>query len=118
MRYIRMGRIVIRPLAEGVWFPNWDSVSRFLTTSWLWEDLAPAEYILLFQSDSVLCSNAIRSVDDFFEYDYIGAPIHPAWGAGYNGGLSLRKRSTIMRVLTDWTYMPGQGSEDQWYYAR
>jgi hypothetical protein len=23
-----------------------------------------------------------------------------------------------MRVLTDWTYISGQGPEDQWYYAR
>ncbi|KAG0651558.1 hypothetical protein D0Z07_1856 [Hyphodiscus hymeniophilus] len=117
-RYQIIGRVVVRSLAEGVWFPNWDSVSGFLTTSWLWEDLAPAEHVLLFQSDSVLCSAAVRSVEDFFEYDYIGAPIHPTWGAGFNGGLSLRRRSTILKVLTDWTYMPGQGPEDQWYYSR
>ena len=118
LRYQAIGRVVVRPLAEGVWFPNWDSVSGFLTTSWLWEELAPAEHILLFQSDSILCSNSVRSVEDFFEYDYIGAPIHPVWGAGFNGGLSLRKRSTILKVLTDWTYQPGQGPEDQWYYSR
>ena len=118
LRYQKIGRVIVRPLAEGVWFPNWDSVSVFLTTSWLWEELAPAEQILLFQSDSVLCSNSVRSVEDFFEYDYIGAPIHPHWGRGFNGGLSLRRRSTIMRVLTDWTYMPGQGPEDQWFFAR
>ena len=118
IRYQKIGRVVVRPLADGVWFPNWDSVSVFLTTDWLWKDLAPAEHILLFQSDSVLCSNAVRSVEEFFQYDYIGAPIDARYGQGFNGGLSLRKRSTILKVLDEWDYGGGQGPEDQWYYAR
>ena len=120
VRHQQSGRVVIRPLAEGVWFPSWDSVSDFLTTSWLWLDLAPAEHILIFQSDSILCANAVRSVEDFFEYDLIGAPIHPTWGVGYNGGLSLRKRSTTLRVLEEfsWAENPDPRPEDQWFYAR
>jgi hypothetical protein len=120
VRHQRSGRVVIRPLAEGVWFPSWDSVSDFLTTSWLWLDLAPAEHILVFQSDSILCANAVRSVEDFFEYDLIGAPIHPRWGAGFNGGLSLRRRSTMLRVLEEfnWLKNPHPKPEDQWFYAR
>lgn len=120
LRHQRSGRIVVRSLSEGVWFKNWDSVSAFLTSHWLWEDLAPAENILLFQSDSVLCSNAVRSVDDFFDYDLIGAPIDPRWGVGYNGGLSLRKRATVLRVLDEWSWAtkPVPYPEDQWFYAR
>lgn len=120
LRYQRAGRIVIRPLAEGVYFPSWDSVSDFLTTPWLWRDLAPAEHILLFQTDSILCANSVRKVDDFFGYDIIGAPIHPHWGVGFNGGLSLRKRSTTLRVLDEWEWAanPHPHPEDQWYFAR
>lgn len=120
LRHQRSGRIIVRSLAEGVYFSNWDSVSRFLTSPWLWDDLAPAENILLFQSDSILCANAVRSVDDFFEYDLIGAPIEPRWGVGYNGGLSLRRRSTILRVLDEWKWEnnPQPHPEDQWFYAR
>ena len=118
LRYQRIGRVVIRPLADGVYFPNRDSVSEFLTKSWLWEELAPAEHVLLFQSDSILCSNSVRSVEDFFEYDFVGAPIVAMYGQGFKGGLSLRKRSTIMKILTDWTYMAGDVPEDQWYYTR
>ncbi|KAF4625291.1 hypothetical protein G7Y89_g12881 [Cudoniella acicularis] len=96
LRHQRSGRVVVRPLAEGVWFPNWDSVSDFLTTPWLWKDLAPAEHILLFQTDSIL------------------------WGVGFNGGLSLRKRSTVLKVLAEWEWIknPHPHPEDQWYYAR
>ncbi len=116
LRHQAAGRIVIRALPEGLYFPNWDSVSSFLTTPWLWEDLAPAEHILVFQSDSVLCSNSVRSVEDFFKYDLVGAPIAPELGQGYNGGLSLRKRSTMLRVLGEFTWEGGP--EDQWYFAR
>ncbi len=115
-RYVKAGRIVIRPLADGVYFPNWDSVSEFITNKWIWEDLAPAEHVLVFQADSILCANSVRSVEDFFEWDLIGAPIKPELGIGYNGGLSLRKRSTMLRVLDefDWKRDP----EDQWFFAR
>ena len=83
---------------------------------WLWEDLEPAEHILIFQSDSIICANAARSVEDFFEYDLIGAPIGEGWGQGYNGGLSLRKRSTVLRALD--LGEPLDLPEDQWYYYK
>lgn len=120
VRLQKSGRITVRPLADGVYFPNWGSVSGFLTDPWLWNDLAPAEHILIFQADSILCSNSVRSVDDFLQYDMIGAPINPRYGHGYNGGLSLRKRSTIMRVLKEFEHTPKSKphAEDQWYYAR
>ncbi len=119
-RYRKSGRIVVRPLADGLYFPDWAAVSEFVTEPWLWQDLAPAEHILMFQTDSILCANAARSVEDFFEWDFIGAPIVKQYGEGFNGGLSLRKRSTILRVLEEFTWLddPGHGPEDQWYYAR
>lgn len=96
----------------------------------MWEDLAPAENILIFQNDAILCSNAVRSVDDFFEWDMIGAPVAPRWGHGYNGGLSLRKRSlgkrslrkrsSTLRVIDrfEWSDYGGMRAEDQWYFGR
>jgi hypothetical protein len=120
LRMQKAGRVVVRSLEPGTFFPSWDSVSYFLTKKWLWENLAPAEHILIFQNDAILCSNSVRSVEDFFEYDLIGAPIAGNWGRGYNGGLSLRKRSTTLRALEkfDWTKAVGMRAEDQWYYAR
>ena len=121
-RYIKAGTIQVRLLPQTVLFTNSDSVNKFMTDSWFWEDLDPVEHVLIFQSDSMLCANAARSVDDFFEYDLVGAPIAKDLGTGYNGGLSLRKRSTILRVLEnyDWeaTQKEGDRFEDQWYYNR
>lgn len=122
-RYLKSGSIQIRTLPQTVLFTNSDSVNAFMTDKWFWEDLAPAENILLFQSDSMLCANAARSVDDFFDYDFVGAPIAEDLGTGYNGGLSLRKRSTTLRVLGEWNWAETGALEekfgrfeDQWYY--
>ncbi|KUJ20189.1 uncharacterized protein LY89DRAFT_549666, partial [Mollisia scopiformis] len=121
-RYLRMGIVQVRMLPQEVLFTNSDSVNAFMTKKWLWEDLAPAEHILIFQSDSMLCANAARSVDDYFQYDFVGAPIAAGLGKGYNGGLSLRKRSTIMRILEEWDWEKTKTKdvrfEDQWYYDR
>ncbi|PMD43408.1 hypothetical protein L207DRAFT_542677 [Hyaloscypha variabilis F] len=121
-RYLRSGAIQIRLLPQTVLFTNSDSVNEFMTEKWLWEDLAPAEHILIFQSDSMLCANAARSVDDYFAYDLVGAPIAKKLGTGYNGGLSLRKRTTILNILERWdwktTQKDGDRFEDQWYFNR
>ncbi|KAI9746431.1 MAG: hypothetical protein M1818_000144 [Claussenomyces sp. TS43310] len=119
-RHLRTGAIAIRTLPSTVLFTNSDSVSRFLTQSWIWEDLAPAKHVLLFQSDSMLCANAVRSVEDFFTYDFVGAPIASHLGKGMNGGLSLRKRETLLRILEEWNWETDKGSrfEDRWYYDR
>ena len=120
LRHQRAGRVIVRPLADGITFPHWNSVSEFLTSPWLWEEMAPAKHVLMFQTDSILCSNSVRRVDDFFEFDLVGAPIEPDWGVGYNGGLSLRDRETTLRVLAEfsWTEKPDPYPEDQWYFAR
>jgi hypothetical protein len=121
-RYLKSGAIQVRMLPQTVLFTNSDSVNQFMTTPWLWENLAPAEHILIFQSDSMLCANAARSVDDYFDYDFVGAPIAKDLGNGYNGGLSLRKRSTILNILDRWdwerTKKEGDRFEDQWYFNR
>jgi hypothetical protein len=119
-RYLVAGIVSIRILPPTILFTNSDSVSRFMTKPWLWEQLAPAEHILVFQSDSMLCSNAALSVEDFFEWDFVGAPIAPHLGAGMNGGLSLRRRESFLRVAREWDWELNMGSrfEDRWFYDR
>jgi len=70
----------------------------------------------------MICANAARSVDDYFEYDFIGSPVI---GDESTGGLTLRKRSTIMRVLENWDWKESYGltdtskpHEDQWFYMK
>ncbi|TGO26848.1 hypothetical protein BPAE_0052g00390 [Botrytis paeoniae] len=100
-RYLKQGLIQIRNLPQTVLFTDLKARNKFMTDTWLWENLAPAEHILLFDSDSMLCSNAATSVDDFFAYDLVGTPVKDK---GHKGGLSMRKRSSMLRVLENWDF--------------
>lgn len=87
----------------------------------------PSETVLMFETDSVLRRHGI---DEFLEYAYVGAPWvwalngtgaggaaeGPAEGPVGNGGLSLRKRSAMLRILERHGYdrLPGT-SEDQFF---
>jgi hypothetical protein len=116
-RAVEEGRIEIRFLPPGTWLKNSTSVSLFLTHPWLWEQVAQAERVLLFQTDSILCANAEATVDDFLAYDYLGAPIDAAYGAGYNGGLSLRNPRLFLNITQEADFgASGVGYEDQFFY--
>jgi hypothetical protein len=75
------------------------NANSYLTDKQFWTGV-PGEKILLFQMDSILCSGTLHNLFEFIEYDFIGAP----WphlkhlGSG-NGGLSLRTKSCMIRVL-------------------
>ncbi|KOS19307.1 hypothetical protein ESCO_000165 [Escovopsis weberi] len=97
-----------------------EMISRFLTSLWVYEALLPAsvEWLLLFQTDSVVCANARLSVDDFLGYDWVGAPWNPRGQWGGNGGLSLRRVSTIVDVLRNQVRPRGGEPEDVWLSER
>jgi hypothetical protein len=104
-RAVADSRIIIKYIPEGTKLKTSHAVSSFLTKPWFWEQLAPSKRVLLFQADSILCANSPIRVDDFLEYDMVGAPIGAFWGEGFNGGLSLRNRELILDILkiANWT---------------
>lgn len=57
----------------------------------------PTEIFLIFQTDSMICSDFKNKIYNFMEYDYVGAP----WENNLvgNGGLSLRKKSKMLELL-------------------
>jgi Protein of unknown function (DUF5672) len=93
------GQFRIRSLPRDIQLTNHKAVSSFLTKPWVWEQLAPADHILLFQADSIICANAQQHVDDYLQYDMIGAPIADGAGQGYHGGLSLRNRKKMLQIV-------------------
>lgn len=119
-RYLRLGIISVRILPILAPKSKSDSITQLLTGPWLWEDLAPADHVLIFQSDSMLCSNSARSVDDFLPFDFVGATIGGHLGSSTKGALSLRKRRTILRVLQEFDFETHKGSrfEDRWFFDR
>jgi hypothetical protein len=135
------GRVSVQNLPDGVHFDEHKAVTEFLTLPWLWEQLAPAGYVFMFQADSIICANSELRVEDILQYDFVGAPIDvptdPSFGhgEGYNGGFSLRNRSMMLDIVNkfSWeaekkegiislegcvTQRPCLKFEDQWFYHK
>lgn len=121
-RAVEDGRIQVRSIPAEFNLTSRDGVNLYLSRPWLWEQLAPAQHVLLFQADAILCANSHRTVDDFLEWDWIAATLHGSEHL-YNGGLSLRNRTMILDILREgnnweeetksgeWT----MGGEDVWF---
>ncbi|RDW58179.1 hypothetical protein BP6252_13590 [Coleophoma cylindrospora] len=78
-----------------------ESISQMFTDIHLYRDiLSPAENLLVFQPDSILCANSKETLNDWLDWDWVGAPWSATAQHGGNGGLSLRKVSRILKVLT------------------
>lgn len=96
-----------------------EMISRFLTNPWIYETvLRPAEWLLVFQTDSILCANSRLTLDDFLEYDWVGAPWRPSHRWGGNGGLSLRRVSAMLDVLRHQVRAEDSEPEDVWLAER
>jgi hypothetical protein len=75
-----------------------------------------ASHVLVFQTDSLIR----REIDaQFFEYDYVGAPVGPWLGLltrdTLNGGFSLRNVKTFMSYLDLYGEPQNPGNEDMWW---
>lgn len=96
-----------------------ESISQMFTDPKLYKSLAPAEHLLVFQPDSIFCTKAPTTLNDFIQYDYIGAPWSTKSTYGGNGGLSLRRVSSILKVLGEERRKSGDGQlEDLWLSNR
>jgi hypothetical protein len=119
-RHEAAGKLSIVELPSNYSLHNRETISQMFTDPTLYNHhLAPAEHLLVFQPDSIFCTNAPTSINDFLEWDWIGAPWKPTSTWGGNGGLSLRRVSRILRVLEQEQRTPGDsGLEDWWLSAR
>ncbi|PBP17623.1 hypothetical protein BUE80_DR011575 [Diplocarpon rosae] len=97
-----------------------ETISQMFTDPHLYRDiLYPAEHLLVWQPDSVFCANAPTTLNDFLEWDWIGAPWSKTAAYGGNGGLSLRRVSRIMSVLGSQSRSHDDGAlEDLWLASR
>ena len=80
-RYQEYGKLRIGTV--DAWLQGWGGVeapldelhSRLLTnTSFYDEELPGVEWLFVFHSDSVLCANSERDLNEWLEYDWVGAP--------------------------------------------
>lgn len=116
---VNAGKLDLTYIPSNMSTAGQEMISRFLTTLWLYETvLQPAEWLLVFQTDSILCANSRQNINDYLEYDWIGAPWNPTGRFGGNGGLSLRRVSAMIEVLRDQVRVDGSEPEDVWLAER
>ncbi|KAI0127789.1 hypothetical protein BJ170DRAFT_387417 [Xylariales sp. AK1849] len=96
-----------------------EKVHRLLTDVRFYEEFLPGvEWILKYESDSILCANSETSLNDWLVWDWAGAPRSPDDRFSGNGGLSLRRVSTIKRVLKIQERYNDTQPEDEWFGTR
>lgn len=88
----------------------------------------PTETFLVFQSDSMINYKNKHYINEYLNYDYVGAPwkknnifgfsqfgfLHPLAGQVGNGGFSLRKKSKMLDILKSVSYDDNM-NEDQYF---
>ncbi|PQE16704.1 hypothetical protein CJF30_00003417 [Rutstroemia sp. NJR-2017a BBW] len=118
-QHVASGKLDLTYIPANMTTGSQEEISRFLTTLWLYETvLQPAEWLLVFQTDSMLCANSRQSLNNWLEYDWVGAPWNPNGRFGGNGGLSLRRVSAIIDVLRYQVREPHSEPEDVWLSDR
>ncbi|KAJ9144033.1 hypothetical protein NKR19_g6572 [Coniochaeta hoffmannii] len=117
--HVAAGKLDLTYIPANMSTGSQEEISRFLTNLWLYEVvLQPAEWLLVFQTDSILCANSRQTLNDYLEFDWVGAPWNPQGRFGGNGGLSLRRVSAIIDVLRNQQRVPDSEPEDVWLTER
>jgi len=83
-----------------------DQYSLLLTNPKFY-DMIPTEIFLIFQTDSMIFSKNKDRINDFLEYDYVGAPWDNFPVASENvgnGGFSLRRKSKMLEIISTTPY--------------
>lgn len=99
---------------DDMWFQSVTSYSCLMMQKDFYERFSAYEYMLLYQLDVFVFSDRLKEFCDM-GFDYIGAPIGrfaPFWhaiGARVgNGGFSLRKIPSVLRLMKDFESIIGE----------
>jgi hypothetical protein len=102
-----------------------DQYSELMKSSDFWNKI-DAETILIFQTDAAMCKMSKFKINKFLKYDYIGCSLGK-WGIGKEGsawgihnmygvgGVSLRKKSFMLKCIADNPDVPSNFPEDVFY---
>lgn len=116
---VELGKMDLTYVPSNMSVNGAEQISAFLTTLWVYDTLLrPAEWLLVFQTDSILCANSNRSLSEWFEYDWVGASWNVSDRYGGNGGLSLRRVSAIVDTLQNQHRIYNSAAEDVWLSRR
>ncbi|KAI0195102.1 hypothetical protein EV127DRAFT_332702 [Xylaria flabelliformis] len=97
-----------------------EKVHRLLTDMRFYDEFFPGvEWLLKYEYDSILCANSGTSLNEWLDWDWAGAPrvtVDDRFSG--NGGLSIRRVSTIKRVLKFQERYNDTNPEDEWFGIR
>lgn len=110
-KFITNGRLILTEMPEylGGNSNRQSFLNGLLKDVSFWERTLNVEKLLLFQMDTVFCSNSPYKITDFLQWDFVGAPWPDSWmnqtrGVRVgNGGFSLRSRSKTIQLLNTTT---------------
>jgi len=74
----------------------------------------PTEIFLVFQTDTIICPEYKSYINNYLQYDYVGAPWENINSEVGNGGLSLRRKSKMLEIIRNCTYN-GDINEDVYF---
>lgn len=114
-----IGKMDLMVLPEPWEIESKESVFRLLTDLRFYDEFLPGvEWILKYEHDSILCSNSGKSLNDWLDWSWAGAPRSLDDRFSGNGGLSLRRVSAIRRVLSFQQRYNDTDNEDEWFGKR
>ncbi|KAJ0165696.1 hypothetical protein CTA2_10309 [Colletotrichum tanaceti] len=114
-----IGRLDLMVLPDPWEIDTKEHVFRLLTDMRFYEEFLPGvEWILKFESDSILCSNSPKSLNEWLDWSWAGAPRTLDDHFSGNGGLSLRRVSSIQKVLQFQERYNDTEAEDEWFGKR
>ena len=133
-RRVGIGKLDLTYIPSNMSVSGHEQISQFLTNYWIYETvLQPAEFLLVFQTDSkqkslklriiltgkgILCGNSQDNLDEWLKYDWVGAPWSVDGQYGGNGGLSVRRVSSILTILRHQQRINNTEPEDAWLTER
>ena len=103
---------------DDIYFKSNQSYSRLMLLPEFYKRFVDYDYMLIYQLDAFVFSDRLIEFCDM-EYDYIGAPM-PSWGKNWkeigcnigNGGFSLRKIKSFIKVLNQMEYILDRRPKD------
>ena len=102
---------------------SYEKYNELLTSRELWE-IMDSEFVLIFQADTWLNKHCSRTIEEYFIYSYVGGnrdyhwkeltylnkPCNPL--GPFNGGLSLRRRLDMIRIIDHFQMLGVKFAED------
>ena len=117
-KLIDRGQVHLNSIGEDKLTPR--DYNALLLNPNFWRAVHSRNKILIFQTDTILCSNSAYELEDFMSFDYIGSkwdrqrPIGIVLDGG-NGGLSLRDWKLTMECLDRFPANHWPGGEDGYF---